>query len=112
MNLTKETIYSFARWLSAYIFGVITGPLVSHNVITADLSTRLQSAVESAIGLAITSLVMFVAPMLWSWWRNVIAKNKMVLAYYLDPDHQPLSEAHAMSDKMTARERLDLVNAA
>lgn len=106
MNLTKETIGSFARYLAGYLFGVITGPLVSRNVITADLSAQLQLAVEQAIGLAITSIVLFVAPLVWSWWRNVVGKAKVSIALSLDPQFSTIESVQRRSDELPVKAKL------
>lgn len=111
MNLTRATLQSFARYFAGLLFGVILAPMISRNMLSADLAVSLRAATEDGLVLGLSSLLLFVGPLVWAWWKNVATKAKLAIALYLDPATAIPADIQTQSNDMTSGEKLALAKA-
>ena len=89
MSLLKESLESLVRHTLVLLFGFLVLPLIAHGWLTTGLGSKIEADINNWAALIAATILTAVVPQLWSWWRIIIAKVKIIVAAHLSPDVAP-----------------------
>lgn len=112
MNLMKEILESFLRKLWIIVAMWVLVPLINHGWLTSDLGKKIESVMDSSIGIIATAILGLLAPIVWGWYRWVVAKVKVVLAGKLHPADATTAEIAAQADLISPTDKVKLATGA
>lgn len=85
VRLLQQFLTSLARHGLTALFGLLVLPLVARNLISAELATEINTAMDGWAAILVVTLITAVAPIALSWWNKVVAAVRERMALNTKP---------------------------